>query len=400
MKGPIVSIDVSNGNSHFQCFTQRGTKMGKVHRISHTVEGFNFLKSKIEELEKKTNEEVVAVYEATGVYTKPLERFLEKNEIKQYSISPLQSAKQRKTEIHNKKTDKKDPESIAEVYYIKELRENEKEADLYHELRTANRVYEDSLVHLRKYKVTFQSHLSIVFPGYMKLFQDGYSQISLQLLEMYPHPDRLKNKQPEKVAKKLNKHTDHSFEVCLKTAEKVIEFANKTYPGCDKEDAWVAVLVDDIHHLQDTMEEAEAKLDKIIELAKVTPYYSIILSIDGIGPNLASRIIAEFGDISKFKTRGAMVAYVGNDPNRAESGDIEGYHLSISKKGNKRLRCILYLAVTCSIRSRKENPINAFYQKKRQQSTPLKSKAAKVACITKLIRTIHGMCKTGTVFTS
>ena len=95
-----------------------------------------------------------------------------------------------------------------------------------------------------------------------------------------------------------------------------------------------------------------------------------------------------------------MVAYVGNDPNRAESGDIEGYHLSISKKGNKRLRCILYLAVTCSIRSRKENPINAFYQKKRQQSTPLKSKAAKVACITKLIRTIHGMCKTGTVFTS
>ena len=109
MKGPIVSIDVSNGNSHFQCFTQRGTKMGKVHRISHTVEGFNFLKSKIEELEKKTNEEVIAVYEATGVYTKPLERFLEKNEIKQYSISPLQSAKQRKTEIHNKKTDKKDP---------------------------------------------------------------------------------------------------------------------------------------------------------------------------------------------------------------------------------------------------------------------------------------------------
>mgnify|MGYP000668252483 CR=1 FL=1 len=66
MKGPIVSIDVSNGNSHFQCFTQRGTKMGKVHRISHTVEGFNFLKSKIEELEKKTNEEVVAVYEATA----------------------------------------------------------------------------------------------------------------------------------------------------------------------------------------------------------------------------------------------------------------------------------------------------------------------------------------------
>lgn len=107
MKGPIVSIDVSNGNSHFQCFIQRGTKMGKVHRIQHTVEGFRFLKSKVEELAMKTKEEVVVVYEATGVYTTPLQRFLEKSEIKQYQISPLQSAKQRKTEIHNKKTDKK-----------------------------------------------------------------------------------------------------------------------------------------------------------------------------------------------------------------------------------------------------------------------------------------------------
>lgn len=83
MKGPIVSIDVSNGNSHFQCFIQRGTKMGKVHRIQHTVEGFRFLKSKVEELAMKIKESVLAVYEATGVYTKPLQRFLEKNENKQ-----------------------------------------------------------------------------------------------------------------------------------------------------------------------------------------------------------------------------------------------------------------------------------------------------------------------------
>ena len=97
MKGPIVSIDVSNGNSHFQCFTQRGTKMGKVHRISHTVEGFNFLKSKIEELEKKTNEEVVAVYEATGVYTKPLERFLENQTILHLAVTVSETKENRNT---------------------------------------------------------------------------------------------------------------------------------------------------------------------------------------------------------------------------------------------------------------------------------------------------------------
>ena len=57
--------------------------MGKVHQIYHTVEGFSFLKSKVEELAMKIKESVLAVYEATGVYTKPLQRFLEKNENKQ-----------------------------------------------------------------------------------------------------------------------------------------------------------------------------------------------------------------------------------------------------------------------------------------------------------------------------
>ncbi|WP_373117848.1 hypothetical protein [Holdemania massiliensis] len=57
--------------------------MGKVHQIYHTVEGFSFLKSKVEELTMKIKESVLAVYEATGVYTKPLQRFLEKNENKQ-----------------------------------------------------------------------------------------------------------------------------------------------------------------------------------------------------------------------------------------------------------------------------------------------------------------------------
>ena len=82
----------------------------------------------------------------------------------------------------------------------------------------------------------------------------------------------------------------------------------------------------------------------------------------------------------------------------SQSGQLDGDHLSISKKGNKQLRCLLYLAVTCNIRLKKVNPINQFYQKKRQQLNPLNSKAAKVACIAKLAKIIYGMCKNNTIF--
>lgn len=398
MNGPIMSIDVSNGNSHFQGFITQNQAYGGIRKINHDIEGFNFLLKKLQELQEKTGEEVKVVYEATGVYTKPLERFLITNNIVQYVISPLQSAKQRQTEIHHKKTDKLDPKSIAAVYYSKELREFKKEDDIYHKMRLMNRNYEDKMEHLRKYKVTFQNALSCVFPGYVKLFKDGYSDISLTILKYYPHPDLIKNKHPETVARKIEKHSHHHYKTCLGYVNKAIKLANETYPGCDKDDYRVEVLLSLLRNIEDTTKELDVILSSLIDLAKELPNYHLILSIDGIGPNLAARILAELGDISRFRTRESLVAYVGVDPNIYQSGQLNGLHYRISKKGNKRLRCLLYLAVTCNLRLKKNNSIRAFYEKKKQQSNPLTSKAAKIACVTKLIRTIFGMCNSATTY--
>ena len=104
MEGPIISIDVSNGNSHYILFEKNNKKVGGVHKINHDVEGLARLKTDIKMLSEKVGEEVCVAYEATGVYTRPLQRFLEKNDIKQYIISPLESARKRKEGIHSKKT--------------------------------------------------------------------------------------------------------------------------------------------------------------------------------------------------------------------------------------------------------------------------------------------------------
>ena len=396
MEGPIISIDVSNGSSHFKCFIEKNRSFGKVHKIKHDVDGFNFLLDCMKRLKEKTSEEVCVVYEATGVYTKPLIRFLNKQGIKHYMINPLQSAKMRKTDLHNKKTDKNDPNSIASVYYEKELYEYVDEETIYHNLRVMNRNYEDQLDHLRKFKVTFQNTLSIVFPGYDELFKDPYCDIALAILKKYPHPDMIKNKKPETVAKYLEKHSNHRSSACLEWASKVIEFANKTYPGCDKENIEVVELLRIIKELEACMESCNDQLNEMIRLAEELPNYYLILSIDGIGPNLACRILAEIGDINRFSNKKQLISYAGIDPHISQSGDVDGQHLSISKKGNKRLRCLLYLAVTCNLRLKKENdPIYRFYQKKKQQSVPLKPKAARIACTNKLLRIIYGMCNNG-----
>ena len=179
---------------------------------------------------------------------------------------------------------------------------------------------------------------------------------------------------------------------------KIIEFAKKTYPGCEKDDVEVEIFEILLDKVIETQRECEKTLNEMITVASTLEEYRYISSIDGIGPNLAARIIAEIGDIEEFKSREALVAYAGLDPHIYQSGDQDGKHLKISKKGNKYLRCLLFLAVGCSIRGAKDNPVNRFYQKKKQQSNPLNSKAAKTACTAKLLKIIYGICKNKTTY--
>lgn len=220
----------------------------------------------------------------------------------------------------------------------------------------------------------------------------------MTILKKYPHPDLLKNKKAETVARYLEKNTCHNHKVSLEYALKIIEFAKKTYPGCEKDDVEVEIFKILLDKVIETQRECEKTLNEMITVASTLEEYRYISSIDGIGTNLAARIIAKIGDIEEFKSREALVAYAGLDPHIYQSGDQDGKHLKISKKGNKYLRCLLFLAVGCSIRGAKDNPVNRFYQKKKQQSNPLNSKAAKTACTAKLLKIIYGICKNKTTY--
>ena len=400
MKGPIVSIDVSKGKSDYQAFKNLNVKYTGSRSIKHTKEGFDEIVNLVREMEKKLETEVCVVYEATGVYHRVLKKVLEDNNIKQFIINPLLSAKTRKNDsLRCPKTDKLDPKSIAKTYYSHSLHNSHKQETIYHELRELSRYYEDILVHIRKDKVAFRAQLDIVFPGYDTLFDDLYSPVALAVIEKYPHPEMLQKKKINTVSKVIQSKTCHRQAMSDTMADKAIEYSKTIYSGCDKDDIEVLILQRFIKKLKEDMAEAERTIGEMIKLAQELPDFSIIKSIPGIGDNLAARIIAELGDMTRFKKKNELVAFAGLDPRISESGKNDGDHMHITKKGNKRLRCLLYLAVTCSIRlKRDDNSIKDFYIKKKQQSNPMCSKAAKTACASKLVRIIYSMCKTGELY--
>ena len=139
----------------------------------------------------------------------------------------------------------------------------------------------------------------------------------------------------------------------------------------------------------------------MIKEAKEVSYFPSIVSIAGIGENLAARLIAELGDLSRFKNRRALAAYAGLNPKIRQSGDVEGKHLKISKKGNRHLRCLLYLGASCNYRLKKHDEICEFNKKKRQQSqSPLKAKAANIAAARKLLVVIYALSRSGELYRS
>ena len=114
-------------------------------------------------------------------------------------------------------------------------------------------------------------------------------------------------------------------------------FANETYPGCDYDNIEVKILQDLLEKVEMIRNDADKTLRKIIQIAETINEYYLILSIDGIGPNLASRILAEIGDIKRFKTREALIAYLGLDPNISQSGQLDGDHFIYLKEGKQAI---------------------------------------------------------------
>ena len=81
----------------------------------------------------------------------------------------------------------------------------------------------------------------------------------------------------------------------------------------------------------------------------------------------------------KVRRREEVVALLGLDPLVRQSGKSEGAR-RISRRGDQRLRALLYMAALCAIRANAE--IREFYQRLRERGKP--GKVAVVACMRKL----------------
>ena len=395
-KKPCVALDVSKGSSHVQGFLSCGAKATEVSVIQHTRSGFAQLKTIVEGLEEATNRKIAIVFECTGAYSKPIEHFLESIGWRFYEIPPLLSAKVRKSDIRPTKTDKRDCETIANVYYLKRLREHISVKPPYGKLKPLCSYYLFLVARSASDKIKYRQFLDIVYPRIDTCFNIDATYF-LELIEKNPNPKKLKGKGRKSIATFFKKTPYCGEYKANKLTTLLIDYLSDAALNIPDDDASIDVLASAARMLSEDKRRAALLLEEIVLLGMKTEEYPYLVTIPGISKQSAARIAAEIGGIGRFDTPSKFVAYIGIDPSVHSSGKMLSDHLSITKKGNQRLRSLLYLVASGTSKSKAQgNPVRDFIVKK--QSDGLPYRAAVIAGCNKLARIIDAVCSKRQLF--
>ena len=406
MKGCVVmnqntciTIDVSQNKSHIQGFIGSNKPLSKARTMRHTKQGYQFILTLKNLIESKTNETPLIIFEFTGIYHKSLEKFLISQNLKYHIVAPLRAAKARNSEIREQKTDVRDCLSLSKLFYTNNLGIFYSEDETYSNLRKLNRYYDTCMKHLIKIKVNFRETLAVIYPNYKKLFTSIYSDDSLTFLKEFPHPFLYTSKSEDKIIETLKEKWNHLESWTSSKVKKLTPLVNEIVSGCTVTEPDIIMLLSYITQIEYYLNQIKVTVIQMNDLANKLPIYNLVHSLPGIQDILTCKFIAELGDISRFTNYKQIVAYAGVDPMIRQSGDKDGLHLKMSKKGNKRLRTILHLMVSSLIKANREpNAIKTKYQKKTHQLNPLKPKVASMACANQLVRIIFYMHKTSSTY--
>lgn len=192
--------------------------------------------------------------------------------------------------------------------------------------------------------------------------------------------DKGKNRfeDPEETARELQKVARSSFRL-----DKVMK---------DPVNLSLSVTLSVIQH----MESEVKRLDKAIaKLMKAIP--NTLESVKGIGTVYAAGLIAEIGDIKRFKNHSALAKYAGLVWNQYQSGDYEAEETSRMRTGNKYLR--YYLIQAADKVRQYDSEYAEFYQKKFNEALKHKHKRALVLTARKLVRLVFTLLTTKQLYT-
>ena len=355
----IVGIDIGKNHHEASIVSPEGKQIGRSLRFATTHKGADSLMRFI--FKNIGNSPCVFGMEATGHYWYPIYSFLKAKGYTICVINPIQSDSLRKMYIRQTKNDSIDSFLIAEVIRFGQFGTTSMADENILAMRQLCR-YRDSVISSRtEIKLRIGTIMEQIFPEYEKQFSSLWVSTSMGILEKYLTPENIENAPIDELFE-IIKDKSHNRLTKAK-AISIKEAAADTFGIKIAQDAFsfqLKQLIDRMNFLDKQIEALDIEIMKYYE-----QFDCYLHTIPGIGIIGAATILAEIGDISRFKNSSALVAFAGIDPTVRQSGEFNSTHNHMSKRGSPYLRHAIFLAATtCSFHN---SPLNAYYKKKRDQ---------------------------------
>ena len=385
-----VGIDVSKGKSTVSILSVEGEVIEEPFEINHDLSNLDLLNEKLSTFLK---EDLKIVLEQTGTYHLTILTYLLDEGYCVIAENPLKIKKYLDRNLRKAKNDKKDSLKLAEYccdnWY--KLKPNTIEEEKYKELRFLSRQYFTFNDIKVKQKNDLSNLCDLVFPGYYQLLNENNFLLGIIIFQKYNNPESVKNIKEEKFYKEIDKIAQKrgQSKAGKTLAINIYKLAKETYSLCPSSKITQPIIDRSVAALILSIETTNEIITNMSELAKSMYEYKIVRNMDGVGEKLAPLLIAEIGDIRRFKNAGSLIAYTGIDAPPYQSGKFEAVNRHISKRGNKYLRRIGYTTMK-AVKTFCKSGTELYDYIVQKENEGKSKKSSKIAGLNKFLRQYYG----------
>lgn len=369
-----VGIDISKGRSTVAVMRPFGEVVISPFEVRHTVSELSELARRL----KSLNGETRVVMEATGNYHAPVAKLLHDAGLYVSVVNAKLVHGYGNNKLRRVKTDRKDAVKLANYgldcwlslpRYIPEedtrllLKNCYRQYQQYSKVRT---ILKNNLISL----------LDMVFPNANRLFSspirgDG-SEKWVDFVAEFWHCRCINEKSEKSFTDKYQRWCKkHGYNFSEVKAHTIYTEANGHIGVMPKSETTKLLVEQAVLQLRATSAALEALKQEMQSLASQLPEYPVVMKMYGVGPTLGPQLMAEIGDVRRFYSKKALVAYAGLDAPPNDSGDVTGRHKSMSKIGASSLRRTLFLVMSIYLQTAPlDKPIYQFMDKKRAEGKP------------------------------
>lgn len=400
----LVGIDVSLKDNKVRLLHPDGRSLSKF-TVDNSMPGANALTKKMcAVMEQNGFQRAVIGLEATSVYGDPLVYFLKQEtaegrfQANIHILNPTQVNRFKQFYPDLPKTDDIDAWVIAEHLRFGRINKEVYMDDRYRALQKLTRARFHTVQNLSREKNWFLNHLFLKFSSLAqeRIFSDTFGATSSSLIEDFFSVDEIAYMTIEDLVDFIAKKGRGRFKNPEALAKAVQKAARSSYrlpkTVTDSVNQILAVSLSAIKAYKEQLKIFDKAIEQQLALIPNT-----LTSIKGIGPVYAAGIVAEIGDIHRFKDQAALAKFAGIAWSKHQSGEFTAANTHLIRFGNRYLR---YYFMEAANKVRMHDPeFKRFYDLKYRETPKTPHKRALALTARKFVRLVYALLHSNRLYT-